>query len=199
MSRLFSPPCSAERKSLKAATPFVVEYVAKPVWPKNTSDCFMPTSLIWLGQERKCFAAKEASLKSFLVLRWLTVHWHETFLQFLGVPLPSQVPYTASLHHCLCLCFTSAHHFYVPPTWLCVSLLCTYHLPQSFGALPQLLSFRQMARQKTWLEDSVYCVQKHLCIRHGSQIIELSIFPLRCCWNARTIGTNWHKHSPVIP
>ena len=38
---------------------------------------------------------------------------------------PTQVTYTASLHQCLCLCFTSAHHFCVPPTWVCVSLLCT--------------------------------------------------------------------------
>ena len=91
------------------------------------------------------------------------------------------VPLLCSTGLCLCLCFTPAHRFFVPPTCACFSLLCTYHLPQSFGALPQLLSFRQMARQNTWLENSVYCVQKHLCIRHGSQIIELSIFPLRCC------------------
>ena len=123
MSRLFSPPCSAERKSLKAATPFVVEYVAKPVWPKNTSDCFMPTSLIWLGQEWKCFALREASLKSLLVLRWLTVGWQETFLQFLGAPLPRRPTPLLSYTACVSpLC--TVHRFCVSPTCASVSLFC---------------------------------------------------------------------------
>ena len=47
---------------------------------------------------------------------------------------PTQVTYTASLHHCLCLCFTSGHRFCVPPTCVCVLPLCTtsvFHRPGS--------------------------------------------------------------------
>ena len=72
---------------------------------------------------KKMFCFKRSLSEKFtcveVIDRWLARNISPVFRC-----APTQVTYTASVQHCLCLCFTSVHHFCVSPTCACVSLLC---------------------------------------------------------------------------
>ena len=95
---------------------------------------------------KKMFCCKRSFSENFpcveVIDRWLARNISPVFRC-----APTQVTYTAPVYHCLCLWFTSVHRYCVPPTCVCVSLLCAASVYVPSTAIAQgVLVFAQSPR-----------------------------------------------------